>query len=284
MTVFQQALVFLAAAVVAVPLFKRLGLGSVLGYLAAGVAIGPWGLGAHRRRREHAALRRVRRGAAAVPHRPGAAALAPVGAAPLRVRPGQRPGAWSARLLLAGAGPALGLGRAAAARRRLRPVAVLHRLRAPAARREERAAHRARAAAFGILLFQDLAVIPLLALLPLLGAPDAPATEPALAHRAQGRRRCSSGVVFGGPLPAAPAVPAGGARRTARSSSPPPRCCWSWAPRSLVSGVGLSMALGAFLAGVLLADSRVSPRAGGGHRALQGPAAGPVLHRRRACR
>ena len=34
----------LGAAVVAVPLFKRLGLGSVLGYLAAGVAIGPFGL------------------------------------------------------------------------------------------------------------------------------------------------------------------------------------------------------------------------------------------------
>jgi len=34
-------LVLLAAAVVAVPIFKRLGLGSVVGYLAAGVAIGP---------------------------------------------------------------------------------------------------------------------------------------------------------------------------------------------------------------------------------------------------
>ena len=31
--------ILLAAAVVAVPLFKRLGLGSVLGYLAAGLAI-----------------------------------------------------------------------------------------------------------------------------------------------------------------------------------------------------------------------------------------------------
>ena len=38
------ALVYLAAAVVAVPLAKRLGLGSVLGYLLAGMAIGPWGL------------------------------------------------------------------------------------------------------------------------------------------------------------------------------------------------------------------------------------------------
>ena len=39
-----QALVYLAAGSIAVPLFKRLGLGSVLGFLAAGMAIGPWGL------------------------------------------------------------------------------------------------------------------------------------------------------------------------------------------------------------------------------------------------
>ncbi|MFN3575769.1 MAG: monovalent cation:proton antiporter-2 (CPA2) family protein [Tabrizicola sp.] len=35
----------LGAAVVTVPVFKRIGLGSVLGYLAAGLAIGPFGLG-----------------------------------------------------------------------------------------------------------------------------------------------------------------------------------------------------------------------------------------------
>ena len=39
-----QALVYLAAGAIVVPVFRRLGLGSVLGYLAAGVAIGPWGL------------------------------------------------------------------------------------------------------------------------------------------------------------------------------------------------------------------------------------------------
>ena len=39
-----QALIYLAAGVIAVPIFKRLGLGSVLGYLAAGMVIGPWGL------------------------------------------------------------------------------------------------------------------------------------------------------------------------------------------------------------------------------------------------
>ncbi|MBK6745634.1 monovalent cation:proton antiporter-2 (CPA2) family protein [Ottowia sp.] len=39
-----KVVVLLAAGVIAVPLFKRLGLGSVLGYLAAGLAIGPFGL------------------------------------------------------------------------------------------------------------------------------------------------------------------------------------------------------------------------------------------------
>ncbi|MFQ5572558.1 MAG: monovalent cation:proton antiporter-2 (CPA2) family protein, partial [Rhodothermales bacterium] len=38
-------LVLLTAAVILVPLFKRLGLGSVLGYLVAGAVVGPWGLG-----------------------------------------------------------------------------------------------------------------------------------------------------------------------------------------------------------------------------------------------
>ena len=40
----QSSVIFLSAAVVAVPLAQRFGLGSVLGYLLAGVAIGPWGL------------------------------------------------------------------------------------------------------------------------------------------------------------------------------------------------------------------------------------------------
>src|SRR5512133_1067460 len=39
---FYQAMIYLAAAVVSVPIAKRLGLGSVLGYLIAGVVIGPF--------------------------------------------------------------------------------------------------------------------------------------------------------------------------------------------------------------------------------------------------
>ena len=44
-TDLMRAVVLLAAGVVAVPLFRRLGLGSVLGYLAAGLVIGPFGFG-----------------------------------------------------------------------------------------------------------------------------------------------------------------------------------------------------------------------------------------------
>jgi glutathione-regulated potassium-efflux system ancillary protein KefC len=38
------SLVYLGAAVLAVPLARLLGLGSIIGYLGAGIAIGPWGL------------------------------------------------------------------------------------------------------------------------------------------------------------------------------------------------------------------------------------------------
>jgi Kef-type K+ transport system membrane component KefB len=42
---FVQAFIYLAAAVIAVPIAKRFGLGSVLGYLLAGIVIGPFGIG-----------------------------------------------------------------------------------------------------------------------------------------------------------------------------------------------------------------------------------------------
>lgn len=44
MSLLAQSAIFLGAAVLAVVVSKRLGFGSVLGYLAAGAAIGPWGL------------------------------------------------------------------------------------------------------------------------------------------------------------------------------------------------------------------------------------------------
>lgn len=45
MSLLGQSAIYLSAAVIFVAVFSRLGFGSVLGYLAAGVAIGPWGFG-----------------------------------------------------------------------------------------------------------------------------------------------------------------------------------------------------------------------------------------------
>ena len=44
MPLLNSAAIFLAATVIAVPLCRKLGLGSVLGYLIAGIVLGPWGL------------------------------------------------------------------------------------------------------------------------------------------------------------------------------------------------------------------------------------------------
>ncbi|MGO1344277.1 cation:proton antiporter domain-containing protein, partial [Chromohalobacter japonicus] len=45
MNFFYEAAVLLGAAIIAVPLFQRLGLGSILGYLAVGLLLGPSVLG-----------------------------------------------------------------------------------------------------------------------------------------------------------------------------------------------------------------------------------------------
>ena len=44
-TFLQDALIYLGAAILFVPIAKRLGMGSVLGYLLAGITIGPFFLG-----------------------------------------------------------------------------------------------------------------------------------------------------------------------------------------------------------------------------------------------
>ncbi|BDN36162.1 glutathione-regulated potassium-efflux system kefB domain protein [Escherichia coli EC1869] len=61
---------FLFAAVAAVPLASRLGIGAVLGYLLAGIAIGPWGLGFISDVDEILHLFGTRRGVPDVYHRP----------------------------------------------------------------------------------------------------------------------------------------------------------------------------------------------------------------------
>ncbi|MBP6852095.1 MAG: cation:proton antiporter, partial [Rhodoferax sp.] len=112
-------------------------------------------------------------------------------------------------------------------------------------------------AAFSILLFQDVAAIPILALLPLLAAGTA--ADSAAGPMDQALRAATSigvilGIIFGGRLLLRPLF-----RWIARSRTPE---IFTAASLLLVVGIaglmqlaGLSMALGAFLAGVLLAES-----------------------------
>lgn len=248
--------VYLAAAVVAVPLSKKLGLGAIIGYLAAGMAIGPWGLGLVRNVQDilHFAefgvvlmlflvglelqpkrLWALRRpifgwGSAQVL---ACAALITAAALLFGVR-------WQVALV---AGLGLALSSTAIALQ-----AIGDRNLMPTSSGQ---------AGFSILLFQDVAAIPILALLPLLGlvsASNDAAVQTNTALEAIKIIAVIGGIILGGRLLLRPVL-----RWIANSGTPE---IFTAASLLLVVGiaglmltVGLSMALGAFLAGVLLADS-----------------------------
>jgi glutathione-regulated potassium-efflux system ancillary protein KefC len=110
---------------------------------------------------------------------------------------------------------------------------------------------------FSILLFQDVAAIPILALLPLLAAsPGADSALPPVNRALEAVKIIGviGGIVLGGRLALRPLL-----RWIAKSRTPEIFTAASLllvvAIAALMQLVGLSMALGAFLAGVLLADS-----------------------------
>jgi glutathione-regulated potassium-efflux system ancillary protein KefC len=89
-----------------------------------------------------------------------------------------------------------------------------------------------------------------------------------------------AGIILGGRLVLRPLL-----RWIAKSKTPEiftaPRCCLVVAIAALMQLVGLSMALGAFLAGVLLAESEYRRELETDIEPFKGPAARAVLHRRR---
>ncbi|PZQ57870.1 MAG: glutathione-regulated potassium-efflux system protein KefC, partial [Variovorax paradoxus] len=111
-------------------------------------------------------------------------------------------------------------------------------------------------AGFSILLFQDVAAIPILALLPLLAgsADHAPIAAADRAIEAAKIVGVIAGIILGGRLLLRPLL-----RWIARSNTPEIFTATALllvvAIAALMQFVGLSMALGAFLAGVLLAES-----------------------------
>jgi glutathione-regulated potassium-efflux system protein KefB len=247
----QEALIFLAATVVAVPLFKRLGLGSVLGYLTAGVVIGPFGLKAVGE--VESVLHFAELGVVLLlfiiglelePSRLWKLRRAVFGLGSLQVA--------ATSVVLAGAGMAFGLGWRAAliAGFGLSLSSTAFALQLLGEKRELASPHGQ--AAFGILLFQDLAVIPMLAVLPMLGA-GGQHSETSWLGMLKVVGVLVGVVVLGRYVVRAMfrVVAAAHSQELFTASA----LLVALGTAALVSAVGMSMALGAFLAGVLLADS-----------------------------
>ncbi|UCH19374.1 MAG: glutathione-regulated potassium-efflux system protein KefC [Burkholderiales bacterium] len=244
------SLVYLAAAVIAVPLAKALGLGSVIGYLAAGIVIGPWGLALVSDPR--AILSFAEFGVVLMLFLVGLE-LEPQRLVRLRV-PIFGWGSvqlFGSAALLAAAGIAFGVAWpvsvAAALGLALSSTAI-----GLAVLNERNVMNTgAGQGVLSVALLQDVAAIPILALLPLLGTTAATGGGWLGAAKAAA---VIAAIIVGGRLLLRPTL-----RWIARSDAPEIFTAASLllvvATAALMHAAGLSMALGAFLAGVLLAES-----------------------------
>lgn len=248
-----QATIFLAAAVLAVPVFKRLGLGAVLGYLAAGVAIGPSGFAFIHE--VDSTLHFAELGVVFLMFLVGLE-LQPARLWKLRAQVFEFGGlqVMITTLLLAPIGWALGLSPIAAivAGVALSLSSTAFVLQILAERRALASPHGQ--AAFGILLFQDIAASPLLAVLPLLGAARAAEAGTNVWTQVGLALGVIAGLVIAGRYVLGPLFRLVTGTRI-RELSAALALLIVLATAMLMEAVGLSMALGAFLAGVLLADS-----------------------------
>jgi glutathione-regulated potassium-efflux system ancillary protein KefC len=244
-------LVYLGAAVLAVPLARLVGLGSIIGYLAAGIAIGPWGL-------------KLVTDAAAILQFAEFGVVLMLFLVGLELEPKRL---WSLRRLIFGwgsvqlFGSALLVGAVALAFGLAPLVALVAGLAlaqsstaialATLAERNLMPTTGGRSI-LSVSLYQDIAGIVILTFLPLLavqaGGGDKGWRDGAMAVG------MVLAIVFGGRLLLRPAL-----RWIARSGTPEIFTATSLAlvvaTAALMQAVGLSMALGAFLAGVLLAES-----------------------------
>ncbi|MGJ7546759.1 glutathione-regulated potassium-efflux system protein KefC [Variovorax sp. LT1R16] len=253
------SLIYLSAAVLVVPLSKALGLGSIIGYLAAGIAIGPWGLGLVSSVEE--VLHFAEFGVVLMLF------LVGLELEPARLWNLRRPiFGWGSAQVLVCAGVLFAVGYLGGASWRVALVAALGLALSSTAIALQVFGERnllptaSGQAGFSILLFQDVAAIPILALLPLLAGAGAGAdAHEAMSGAARALEAAKivgviAGIVLGGRLLLRPVL-----RWIARSNTPEIFTAAALllvvAIAALMQFVGLSMALGAFLAGVLLAES-----------------------------
>ncbi|MEN9631396.1 MAG: hypothetical protein RJA10_4624 [Pseudomonadota bacterium] len=248
------SLIYLGAAVLAVPLARLLGLGSIIGYLAAGIAIGPFGL--RLVTDPQAMLHFAEFGVVLMLF------LVGLELEPRRLWQLRRPiFGWGSVQLFGSAALMVAVGVAAGLDWRLAAVAGLGLGMSSTAiglsvlNERNLMATSAGQSVLSVALLQDIAAIPILAIVPLLSLQGAAAAQGGQgwieAARAFG---VIAAIVFGGRLLLRPAL-----RWIARSDTPEIFTAASLllvvATAALMQSVGLSMALGAFLAGVLLAES-----------------------------
>jgi len=243
------SLIYLGAAVLAVPLARLAGLGSIIGYLAAGIVIGPWGL-------------KLVTDPQAMLHFAEFGVVLMLFLVGLELEPKRL---WSLRRPIFGWGAVQTLGSAAlmwgaavalGADWRVALVGALGLALSSTAiglgvlAERNLMATTSGQSVLSVALFQDIAAIPILALVPMLAG----------AHGDGGWWGAAKAVaviaaiVLGGRLLLRPAL-----RWIAGSRTPEIFTAASLllvvAIAALMQAVGLSMALGAFLAGVLLAES-----------------------------
>jgi glutathione-regulated potassium-efflux system protein KefB len=253
MSLLAQIAIFLAAAVIAIPIFRYFKLGSVLGYLAAGIIIGPAGFGL---------ISKID----TTQHIGEFGIVLLMFVIGLELQPSRL---WVMRKPIFGLGLAqvlvttLGIGSAAyfgfeQTRGSALVIGFGLSMSSTAlvlqvlAERGQLNSQYGRSA-FSILLFQDIAVLPALALLPLLSVAAARTAGPggwlALKFVA-----VLATVVVGGRYVLRPMLRIVAATRVAEAFTAAGLLVVI-GTALLVSQVGLSLPLGAFLAGVLLADS-----------------------------
>jgi len=253
MSLLAQIAIFLASAVIAIPIFRRFKLGSVLGYLTAGIIIGPASLGLISTvdttqdiaqfgivllmfviglELQPSRLWVLRKSIFGLGTAQVVATTIGVGAAAYFCF-GQ---SWQAALVM---GFALSMSSTALA---LQLLAERSQLNSQFGR-----------AAFSILLFQDVSVLPALALLPLLGVASAREAGPG-GWLVIKLIAVLGAVIIGGRYVLRPMLRIIAATNVAEAFTAAGLLI-VLGTALLVSQVGLSLSLGAFLAGVLLADS-----------------------------
>ena len=253
MSFIHEAAIFLGAAIIAVTIFSKLGFGSVLGYLVAGVVIGPWCFG-------------LITGVDNILHFAELGVVLLLFLIGLELQPSRL---WVLRrsifgmglaqvlvtgLLLAMVGIALDLpiSTAIIVGLGLSLSSTAFVLQMLAEKKQLNTVHGR--SSFAILLFQDMAVIPLLALLPLLGVTDTTANDAGVTQTVITGVLVLIVLVVGGHYLLRPIF-----RLVASSGSHEIFTATSLmvviGSTLLMEMAGLSMALGAFVAGVLLADS-----------------------------